>query len=223
MSDQLPSAWDEAAQTFDEPADHGLRDPDVRSAWADLLVRLLPPPPSRVADLGCGTGSLALLAGELGHEVDGVDFSPQMLAAARSKASGRAGIRFTAGDAGAPPLTAAVFDAVLCRHVLWALPDPEAALRVWATLLAPGGRIVLIEGSWSTGAGLSAQQVVALLRRQGFEPTVQPLLDARYWGGPITDDRYAVTARVPGSSADRGAGRARGAGSTIAPPITNGR
>lgn len=119
--------WDEAASRFDESADYGLRDLDVRSAWAALLMRVLPAP-SRLADLGCGTGSLAVLASELGHDVDGVDFSEQMLAIARSKAKRRAGIRFSAGDAAAPPLTEGAFDAVLCRHVLWALPDPEAAL-----------------------------------------------------------------------------------------------
>lgn len=200
MSEQLASAWDEAAPTFDQSADHGLSDTEVRSAWADLLVRLLPGAPSRLADLGCGTGSLALLAGDLGHDVDGVDFSQQMLITARLKARGRTGVRFLYGDAAAPPLTEGISNGVLCRHVLWALPDPEAALLAWARLLRPGGRIVLIEGRWSTDAGLPSQQVVALLRRQGFEPTVQPLVNERYWGGPITDERYAVTtAQVAGS------------------------
>lgn len=44
--------------------------------------------------------------------------------------------------------------------------------------------MVLIEGRWSTGAGLSSQQTVALLRRQGFAPMVEPLSDSRYWGRP---------------------------------------
>jgi ubiquinone/menaquinone biosynthesis C-methylase UbiE len=167
------------------------------------LTRVLPTPPSRLADLGCGTGSLAILASELGHTVDGVDFSDQMLAIARSKANGRAGVRFFAGDAAAPPLTEGAFDAVLCRHVLWALPDPEAALHTWARLLRPGGRMVLIEGSWSTGAGLPSQQIVALLCQQGFAPTVDPLSSPQYWGAPITDDRYVVTAQLAASEGPR--------------------
>lgn len=139
MSEQTAGDWDEAASTFHQAADHGLRDPDVRSAWADLLERMLPPPPSRLADLGCGTGSLALLASELGHDIDGIDFSEQMLAVARAKTRGRTGVRFTAGDAADPPLKAGAFDAVLCRHVLWALPDPDAALQRWSQLLRPTG------------------------------------------------------------------------------------
>jgi len=137
MSEQLRGAWDDAAATFDQSADHGLRDPHVRSAWATLLADVLPKPPSRVADLGCGTGSLACLAAELGHRVDGVDFSEQMLAVARSKTRGRPGVSFVVGDASAPPLTEDVYDAVLCRHVLWALPDPEAALRAGSGSCGP--------------------------------------------------------------------------------------
>ena len=83
--------------------------------------------------------------------------------------------------------------------MLWALSDPEAALRVGNRLLRPGGRIVLIEGRWSAGARLPSRQVVALLRRQGVKPTVEPLVDDRYWGGLITDERYAFTAQRAGS------------------------
>jgi ubiquinone/menaquinone biosynthesis C-methylase UbiE len=196
-ADARAIAWDEAASTFDEAPDHGLLDADVRSAWADLLARILPPTPSRLADLGCGTGSLAVLAAQLGHRVDGIDFSEQMLAIARTKAKGNPGLTFAKGDAASPGLAAASYDAVLCRHVLWALPEPAAALRAWSQLLRPGGRLILIEGSWSTGAGLSRTEAAILLRQQGYRAIIEPLADQRYWGGPITDDRYVATAERP--------------------------
>lgn len=196
MSERSAARWGEAASTFDQAADHGLADPEVRTTWAALLSRALPAPPSRLADLGCGTGSLAVLAAELGHAVVGVDFSEPMLAVARSKAGGRTGVGFVAGDAAAPPLQEGAVDAVLCRHVLWALPDPAAALRTWARLLRPGGRLVLVEGRWATGAGLPGERTVALLREQGLTPTLEPLRDPRYWGGTVDDERYLVTAPV---------------------------
>ena len=55
------ATWDAQADAFDQPADHGLRDPAVRQAWRELLVSHLPEPPARVADLGCGTGTLSVL------------------------------------------------------------------------------------------------------------------------------------------------------------------
>lgn len=68
--------WDAAAATFDEEADHGLRDTGVRDAWAARLKRWLPGERAEILDVGCGTGSLALLAAGQGHRVTAVDLSP---------------------------------------------------------------------------------------------------------------------------------------------------
>jgi SAM-dependent methyltransferase len=187
--------WDAEAESFDEEPDHGLHDPLVRDAWRSLLRSVVPPIPSRIADLGCGTGSLALLLAEDGHAVDGVDFSPQMVRRAVAKAGTFPGMSFTVGDAAAPDLPAAAYDVVLCRHVLWALPSPADALGRWVDLLAPDGRVVLIEGSWSTGAGLTADETVALVEGAGLATTLRELSDPAYWGKRIDDERYVVVGR----------------------------
>ena len=95
-------------------------------------------------------------------------------------------------DAGAPPLEAAAYDVVLCRHVLWVLPDQPAAIERWISLLGPRGRLVLVEGFWHTGTGLTAAQTEALLTGAGREPTTYRLDDPVLWGGPIRDERYLV-------------------------------
>jgi 2-polyprenyl-3-methyl-5-hydroxy-6-metoxy-1,4-benzoquinol methylase len=61
VTDESRSLWDREALTFDDAADHGLRDPTIRRAWADLLLPLAGDPGRRVADLGCGTGTLSVL------------------------------------------------------------------------------------------------------------------------------------------------------------------
>jgi RimJ/RimL family protein N-acetyltransferase/protein-L-isoaspartate O-methyltransferase len=188
--DAAVAVWNDEAQTFDEAADHGLRDPDVREAWRELLRDLLPPAPARVADLGCGTGTLSELLTEEGYAVTGVDFSPEMILRARAKVPG---VEFVEADASAPPLDPASYDVVLSRHVLWAMPDPAVALVRWEALLAPGGRLVLVEGSWSTGAGLTGAETVALVEGLGRPATLRPLPEARYWGHEVSDERYAVT------------------------------
>ncbi len=190
------AAWDAEAEAYDEPADHGLTDRSVRSAWHSLLLGVLPPTPARVADLGCGTGTLSLLLAEAGFAVDALDFSPAMVERARTKLAGVPGVTVAEGDAFEPQLPASSYDAVLCRHVLWAMPDAAVALGRWLDLLAPGGRLVLIEGSWSTGAGLTAAQTVDLVAAAGLEPELRMLDDPTLWGGPTSDERYLATARV---------------------------
>jgi SAM-dependent methyltransferase len=196
--------WNDEAATFDEAPDHGLREPAVRAAWRDLLLSVLPPPPARVADLGCGTGTLALLLAAEGYVVDGVDFSPEMIRLAREKPPvGQA--TFIEADADDPPLEPGLYDVVLCRHVLWAMPDPTATLRRWIRLLVPGGRLVLVEGRWSTGAlrdgrrapssgttGLTASRTIELVEAAGREAELTRLPEAAYWGREIEDERYVV-------------------------------
>lgn len=190
--------WDAAATTFDDEPDHGLRDPDVRLAWADRLRAWLPPRPCDVLDLGCGTGSLSLLAAEQGHRVTGVDLSPAMVALARAKLAGRDAV-FLVGDAAAPPVGEDRFDTVLVRHVLWALPDPGRALRHWRELLRPGGRLVLVEGVWGTVSpvGIPADRLTALLAPLAGQAGVERLSDEpRLWGRAVEDDRYAVVVQL---------------------------
>jgi SAM-dependent methyltransferase len=119
------------------------------AAWVDALRDLLPPAPADVLDIGTGTGFVALIAAGLGHRVTGIDLSESMLQEAREEAR-RRGLRvsFEQRDAVAPGLAAGSLDAVVCRHFLWTLRQPETAFRNWRELLRPGGRLVAIDGHW---------------------------------------------------------------------------
>jgi SAM-dependent methyltransferase len=190
-TDDTRARWDAEAATFDDEPDHGLADPATRAAWRELLLEHLPPAPARVADLGCGTGTLAVLLAAEGYDVRGIDLSPQMVARAEAKAAA-AGVTatFAVGDASDPQLPARSFDVVLSRHVLWALPDPAAGLARWVELLAPGGRLLLVEGRWFTGGGLTSAQTEALVHGTGRSVAVRHLPDPVYWGREISDERY---------------------------------
>jgi SAM-dependent methyltransferase len=194
--DDVARSWDAAAASFDDEPDHGLRDPSVRAAWSRRLAGWLPSGPWDVLDLGCGTGSLSALLAGAGHRVTGVDLSPKMIALARSKlaAAGLTG-SFVVADAADPP--GGSVDVVLTRHLVWALPDAPAALARWVSLVRPGGALVLVEGRWSTGAGLTAADLVDAVGPLVTALRVEPLgADEALWGGPVTDERYAVVARV---------------------------
>ncbi|QIQ05521.1 trifunctional class I SAM-dependent methyltransferase/NUDIX hydrolase/VOC family protein [Streptomyces liangshanensis] len=187
--------WDALADSFDQEPDHGLLDSAVRMAWADRMRDWLPREPSQVLDLGCGTGTLALLAAEQGHRVTGVDLSPAMAGQARAKLAGREA-EILVGDAARPPVGERTFDVILARHVLWLLPDPGAVLRHWATLLRPGGRFVLIEGVWS-GTGLAPARLMEALAPLTERVHYERLsADHELWGRPVDDERYVVVAQA---------------------------
>jgi 2-polyprenyl-3-methyl-5-hydroxy-6-metoxy-1,4-benzoquinol methylase len=191
--------WDHAAATFDDEPDHGLRNPVVRKAWIDQLTSWLPLARASILDVGCGTGSLSVVLAALGHSVTGIDLSPAMVAQAETKAraSGQR-VPFRVMNAANPQLGSQQFDVILCRHLLWALPEPALVLQRWVQMLAPAGRFLLIEGYWKTGSGLHAQEIVAALPSSLTEVTVQDLSGlSALWGSEVTDERFAVIAGLP--------------------------
>jgi SAM-dependent methyltransferase len=152
-ADDFREFWDEDAATYDSSPSHYPQRPQEQAAWAAALRRLLPAPPATVLDVGAGTGFLSLLLAAQGYQVTAADFAPAMLARLEAKAVDRGlAVSVVETDAAHPP--AGSFDAVIERHLVWTLPDPAGALAAWHAV-APDGRLVLIEGSW-TGRGASA-------------------------------------------------------------------
>lgn len=188
--------WNAEAVSFDDQPDHGLRDPLVLAAWTNLLKDILPADQAEVLDIGCGTGSLSIVLSGLGCTVTGMDFSPEMIAIAQAKAkSAHQSIQFQVMDAAFPDFPPQQFNVVLCRHLLWTLPEPDQVLKRWVRLLKPGGRLILIEGFWHTGAGLHSQQIVDVLPASLTDISVQNLSDqSDLWGGKVNDERYLIQA-----------------------------
>ena len=154
VQEQITAFWTMVAPQYESyPGNVPAVNSSEYEAWIQAVERLLPPPPSDVLDLGTGTGFVALIASQLGHHVVGVDVSAAMLSEARMHAERRSlRATFVLGDAVAPPLEEESLDAIICRHLLWTLREPQVALMNWRRLLRPRGRIVVIDGFWFTQA-----------------------------------------------------------------------
>ena len=103
-------------------------------------------PGERVLDLGTGRGAVlqpALAAVGEGGRVLGIDLAPGMVERTAAEVADRRNAEVRLGDAADPAVGDERFDAVLSSLVLFFLDDPAAALRRWAGLLVPGGRLGL--------------------------------------------------------------------------------
>jgi ubiquinone/menaquinone biosynthesis C-methylase UbiE len=159
------------ARLYDRLADVGTV-ARLRGAAVDALA---PPRGGTAVDVGTGTGAnLAYLRDAVGPggRLVGLDLTSGMLRAAqrrlsRSRSSERPAededghgtvddgveVDLLRADAARPPLRDGAADAVLASFVSGMLRDPDAAVRRWADVVGPGGRLALLDFARSTGAG----------------------------------------------------------------------
>ncbi len=135
--EQIASIWDE------ERSLHAAAD----TVEAAILRVLGDEPIDRMLDVGTGTGRmLQLFATRAGRSI-GLDSSHSMLSVARAnlERSDATNWELRQGDVHSPPLDAASFDLVMIHQVLHYLDDPARALSEAAKLVAPGGRLVVVD------------------------------------------------------------------------------
>jgi SAM-dependent methyltransferase len=132
--DALAPVW--SSTTDDGPFNGWLERPALRS-----LVPI-PLAGTRVLDAGCGSGAQCEWLSEQGAEVVGVDLSPAMVAEARDRCHDRG--TFLVADLGEPlALGPRSVDGITCSLVLHYLRDWRVAMRSFATVLRPGGWMVV--------------------------------------------------------------------------------
>ena len=100
----------------------------------------------RLVDIGTGTGRMIELLGPSADHVTGIDRSPEMLRLARAKlAEAKTPVEFRQADVGTLPIVDASADTVVMHQVLHYIPAPEVALREAARIVAPGGRLLIVD------------------------------------------------------------------------------
>ena len=125
------------------------------------VMHLLPPPPARILDLGCGSGWTSLFLARAGYEVVGQDIAPDMIACARraSEKHDLPNLTFVDGDYERPP-GGDHFDCVLFFDALHHAVDERRALQTAFEALRPGGLCIASEPGEGHAQSASALEAV---------------------------------------------------------------
>lgn len=145
--------WSQRAGSFGEQRIREFES-DKRQRWLKEFHRYLPPKKQlRVLDIGTGTGFFACLMAAEGHEVTGIDLTPEMIEGASHMASllGQKA-QFLVMDAENPEFEEGSFDVLVTRNLTWTLPNMDRAYREWFRLLAPGGVLVNFDADYTHAA-----------------------------------------------------------------------
>lgn len=103
----------------------------------------------RILDVGCGTGFFTILLAKEGHQVTGIDLTPDMITHAKELAEEeKADCRFMVMDAEAPDFPDEEFDVIVSRNLTWTLPDAEHAYQEWFRVLKPGGVMINLDANY---------------------------------------------------------------------------
>ncbi|CAN5353628.1 class I SAM-dependent methyltransferase [soil metagenome] len=190
----------------------------MRESSAEFIGTLGVGPDLKVLDLGCGDGSTAVPAAELGADVLGVDIASNLVAAgnARAAAAGLANLRFQEGDASAlTDIADDSFDLVVSMFGAMFAPRPMDVAREMVRVTRPGGRIVM--GNWIPGDPTLVAQVLRISAAytppppEGFVSPmtwgVQANVLERFGAAGVPADRITCepmtfTFHRPGSTAD---------------------
>lgn len=135
----------------------------------------------RVGDLACGTGTLAAALAPFVAQVIAIDASAAMLGAARDRLDRFANVEVKPGALEALPIEDRSLDAATLVLALHHVAEPRRALAEVARVLAPGGRLLLVDmvphereafrqDMGHRWLGFSAQEITAHLRAAGLEP-----------------------------------------------------
>jgi SAM-dependent methyltransferase len=158
---------------------HSLNKPFSDDACAENLMRLaavfslLPAPPLRILDVGCGTGWTSVFLARRGYDVVGIDISAEMIeqAAMHAERLEMPNLCFRECDYEECPYRNE-FDAALFFDSLHHALDERQALRTVFEALRPGGLVVATEPG--EGHSQSPESVEAMARFDVTEKDMPP-------------------------------------------------
>ncbi|RSU47554.1 metalloregulator ArsR/SmtB family transcription factor [Sphingomonas sp. S-NIH.Pt15_0812] len=137
------AAWFEShADEWDAIRSLHVAESEIEAAMAQVLGDQ---PIDTLIDIGTGTGRMLELFGARARTALGIDRSSEMLRLARAKLAGAANTELRQADLYALPMADGAADVAILHHVLHYAQQPGAAIREAGRVLAPGGRLLIVD------------------------------------------------------------------------------
>lgn len=147
--EQIVHYWEKRSESFLEQRRSELANP-IAKRWMKEIEKQIPAGRRlKILDVGCGAGFFSILLAKEGHEVFGIDLTPEMIENAIQLAEEEnADCCFRVMDAENPMFADETFDVVISRNLTWTLPNAEHAYGEWMRVLKTGGVLLNFDANY---------------------------------------------------------------------------
>ena len=147
--EQIVHYWEKRSESFLEQTRSELANP-IAKRWMKEIEKQIPAGRRlKILDVGCGAGFFSILLAKEGHEVFGIDLTPEMIENAIQLAEEEnADCCFQVMDAENPMFADETFDVVISRNLTWTLPNAEHAYGEWMRVLKTGGVLLNFDANY---------------------------------------------------------------------------
>lgn len=147
--EQIVHYWEKRSESFLEQRRSELANP-IAKRWMKEIEKQIPAGRRlKILDVGCGAGFFSILLAKEGHEVLGIDLTPEMIENAIQLAEEEnADCCFQVMDAENPMFADETFDVVISRNLTWTLPNAEHAYGEWMRVLKTGGVLLNFDANY---------------------------------------------------------------------------
>jgi SAM-dependent methyltransferase len=126
----------------------------AQKPWTSLILEQAPRAGIlEIVDIGTGPGFFPLILSLAGHNVTGIDASPEMIQKAQNNLEALGGsAELYIMDSHSTTFEDERFDMVINRNVVWTLTKPFDAFQEWRRILKPGGILLIFDADWFISA-----------------------------------------------------------------------
>ena len=147
--EKIVKYWEKRSDSFLEQRRQELHS-TMAERWMKEINAQLPEGKNlKILDVGCGAGFFTILLAKAGHQVTGIDLTPDMIKNARILAEEEGvNCEFTVMDAENPEFPDGIFDVIISRNLTWTLPHVRHAYQEWLRVLKKGGVLLNFDANY---------------------------------------------------------------------------
>lgn len=147
--ERITNYWTRRSDSFKEQRKAELHSPMAKRWKKEIFDRLPDKKGLKILDVGCGAGFFSILLAKEGHQVTGVDLTPDMIKYSIELAREEgADCRFFVMDAEKLDFEEESFDVIISRNLTWTLPNAHTAYKEWMRVLKKDGILLNFDANY---------------------------------------------------------------------------